>query len=121
MHLSARQVIMPSSLTTRFGLWFTKLNIFESGATNVEVIQQERWSTRFFIVLFLTLIVVFAIYGGLDKQAVQVTVYSPSHSTFQSLQQKYPDTLKCACTNIAIALRSFMQIEPIFHQVFFLN
>lgn len=107
------------SLVTRFGSWFMKLNIFENGATDIEVIQEQQWSTKLFVFLFLTLTIVFAIYGGLDKQTKQITVYNPTHNTFQYLQQKYPNTLKCPCANIAITFGSFMQLEPIFHQVVF--
>lgn len=110
---------MALSLATRFGLWFMKLNIFESSSTDLEIIQRERRSTKIFIVLFFILIIVFAIYGGVGKQIVQVTVYNPSHDAFQSLYRKYQATLKCPCTNIAIPYGSFMQIQPIFHQVLF--
>lgn len=111
------QIIMAVSLITRFGLWFSKLNIFESGTTDIEIIRQERWSTKLFIAVFLILTIVFTVYGSLDKQTTQVTVYGPSFDTFLSLQQKYPTTLNCPCANVAITFGSFTQIEPSFHQV----
>lgn len=112
---------MPLFLVDHLKLWFKELNIFESDATDVEIVRQERWSTRVYMVLFFILVIVFFIYGGLGRQIIEVTVSNPSHNTFQSLQQKYPNTLKCPCTNIAIQYQSFIQIQPIFHQVLTLS
>lgn len=111
---------MALSLATRVGLWFKQLNIFENGVTDAKVVRQQRWSTRLYMVLFITLVIVFAARGGTEKQIIEVAVSDPSYDTFQSLQKKYPNTLKCPCTNIAVEYQSFIQIQPIFHQVLLL-
>ena len=94
-----------------------ELNLFESGSTEIEVIQQERWSSRIHIVLLSVILISIAIYTGLQQQITHTTVKNPSYETFLSLQQKYSSTLKCPCSKIAIKYETFLHHQPSYHQV----
>ena len=104
-------------MVIRFVQWLRGLNLFPTGATNADTVQNERWSTRLYIICFLTLLVVFLIFGGLEKQIIIVNVNNPSYANFQELQEEYSDSLKCPCTKVAIQYDTFLQVQPIFHQV----
>ena len=101
----------------RLHRWLTDLNLFESGSTEQETVEEERWSTRFYTVAMLTSIVILIAYTALGTRVVNVTVKNPSHAVFEDLQSKYPATLKCPCSHIAIEHQAFFNLEPEFHQV----
>ena len=104
-------------LFTRSQRWLTEFNLYDTGSTEIEVIQQERWSTRVHIVLLLTIICSLAIYTALDYHTTYITMKNPSYDTFMFLQQKFAVTLKCPCSNIAIKYEAFTQLQPSYHQV----
>ncbi len=104
-------------LFSRIQRWLVELNLFESGSTEIEIIRQERWSSRVNIVLLLTILSGLAIYTGLVYQTTHITVKNPSYDTFTSLQLKYSATLQCPCSNIAIKFNTFTQLQPSYHQV----
>ena len=101
----------------RMGLWLRDLNLFQSGIQSADVIRNERWSTRILFISFVTLLVSFLVFGGLEKQTIIVNIENPSFATFQSLQKDYSDTLKCPCSRVAVTYETFIQVEPVFHQV----
>ncbi len=104
-------------LLSRIERWLVELNLFESGSTEIEIIRQERWSSRVNIVLLLTILSGLATYTGLVYQTTHITVKNPSYDTFTSLQLKYSATLQCPCSNIAIKYKTFVQLQPSYHQV----
>lgn len=101
----------------RFRRWLVELNLFENGSTDVEVIRQERWSSRANILLLLMILCCIAIYVGFDNQTTRVTVKNPTYDMFLSLQEKYLATLKCPCSKIGIKYETFLQLKPSYHQV----
>jgi hypothetical protein len=105
------------TLLTRVRREFIELNLFKSGLNEVEVVRQERWSTRLYLILMIIALAILVIYTGLSTQTVQVVVNNPSLSTYQTLQLKYPETLKCPCSQIAVKYGSFIQMQPVYHPV----
>jgi hypothetical protein len=77
-------------------------------------------STRIYVVLFILCIFVLAIFNGLDTMTITTTVLSPSIDTFEQLHAVYPNTLSCACQQIAIPYGLFLTTTPIYHQVSYL-
>lgn len=94
-----------------------ELNLFKSGLSEVGIIQQERWSTRFYIILLIAVLLVLVIYTAFGTDTVHVIVENPSLETFETLQEKYAATLKCPCSQIAVEYGSFVQMQPIYHPV----
>jgi hypothetical protein len=109
------------TLLTRVRRAFIELNLFRSGLNEVEVVQQERWSTRLYLILMITALVILVIYTALGMQTVHVVVDDPSLSTYQTLQLKYTETLQCPCSQIAVKYRNFIQMQPIYHPVRYVN
>jgi hypothetical protein len=112
---------MASSLLARVRRWFFGLNVFESGSSDIGVVRHERWSSRVYIVLLFVILYALVMYTGLESQTSRVTVTNPLYATFESLQLSYPDTLMCPCSNIAIEYQAFVQLQPSYHQVFFIQ
>ena len=108
---------MARLMVNRFGRWLRDLNLFPTGTANVDAVQDERWSTRVYIISFVTLLIVFLIFGGLEKKIIIINVNNPSYGTFQQLQEEYSDSLKCPCTKVAVRYDTFIQVQPVFHQV----
>ena len=96
---------------------FQNVNFFESGSTDENIIRRERWSTRLYLFLLIFSILILVIYTSFQNETVFVTVQSPSLETFTKLQLKYPNILKCPCSQIAVKYEHFLHLEPIYHQV----
>ncbi|CAF4061530.1 unnamed protein product [Adineta steineri] len=91
-------------------------NIFDSRSLDPLVIRREILSTRLYIVLIISLIIL-TTYTSLSNRIENKTVISPSQSIYENLQQKYANSLQCSCTKISIPYGSFVKIVPLFHQV----
>lgn len=102
---------------SRFRREFIELNFFKSGVNEVEIVRQERWSTRVYLLLLISALVVLIIYTALGIQTIHVIVNDPSFDEFQTLQLKYAETLRCPCSQIAVKYKSFLRIQPTYHPV----
>ena len=94
-----------------------ELNLFKSGLNEVEVVRQERWSTRLYLILLIMSLLVLVIYSGFGIQTIHVTVQEPSAELFEKLQLQYSETLQCPCSQIAVKYERFIQIQPTYHRV----
>ena len=97
--------------------WIIDLNLFKSGSTEREIVEEEKWSTRFYLTAMLTSVLILVAYVALGTRVVNVIVENPSPAVFTALYRKYPARLKCPCSHIAIDYRVFFKLEPVFHQV----
>ena len=105
------------ALWSRARHWLLDLNLFTSGSNDTEILQEERWSTRLYLILMLVSLLVLVSYTALGARIVNETVENPSHTVFEKLQQTYSRTLKCPCSQISIEYQAFFQLKPIFHQI----
>lgn len=108
---------MALALLTCIRRWLINLNLFETGRPEIEAIRHERWSTRIYIILLLGILYFLVIYKGLTNETSYITLKNPSQAVFESLEKKYPDTLNCPCSTIAIKYQEFVQMQPTLHQV----
>ena len=77
-------------------------------------ISSQRMSECWWCTQRLSFLVFFT---AIAEQTVNKLVKNPSYAAFNSLQDRYGDTLKCPCSVIAIEYRTFVTMEPKFHQV----
>ncbi|CAF3883807.1 unnamed protein product, partial [Adineta steineri] len=60
---------------------------------------------------------VFITYTFLKSSIQSKTVLHPTQSQFKQLQQDYPQTLSCPCTDISMNYSTFITIKPHYHQL----
>ena len=101
----------------RARVWLQNLNLFESGSQENFTVKLEKWSTRLYLVLLFLSLSFLVFFTAIAEQTVNKLVKNPSYAVFNSLQDRYGDTLKCPCSVIAIEYRTFVTMEPKFHQV----
>jgi hypothetical protein len=101
----------------RARVWLQSLNLFESGSLQNLTIKSEKWSTRLYLALLFLSLFFLVFYTAIAERTVNTLVKNPSYDMFNSLQNRYGDTLKCPCSTIAIQYRTFVTLEPKFHQV----
>lgn len=98
--------------------FIANFNLFASSATTNPVdLQNQRISTRIFIVLLGLSTIVLFIYNLTIHVTNTITIDSPSYAQYQGLYSKYPDTLSCPCSQISIEYQEFFQVEYTMHQV----
>lgn len=97
--------------------WYLSLNLFVDGSTNEEVVIRQKYSSRLFVCLFTTTVILLIFYSSLENHTSSVTVHNPSYKTFLSLDSKYSETLNCPCTTTAVEYTKFIQANFTLHQV----
>ncbi|CAF1297121.1 unnamed protein product, partial [Rotaria sp. Silwood1] len=97
----------------------SQMNLFEVEMTRSEELDLRKAiiSTRIFIILLTFTLTILTVYSALDDQNQTIIVLNPTQSDFENLYRKYPNTLACPCTDIAIPYRSFISIIPEYHPV----
>jgi len=95
------------------------LNLFPSipASTNESILQQQRTSTRLFLLLLIWFLLILTLYNSLIKITKSITVNDPTSETYFELFSKYTRTLTCPCRKIAIDYRNLVNISYTFHQL----
>ena len=93
------------------------LNLFDSESTDANIIQRERWSTRVYVVLLCLLMLSLTIYSAQVSRTILVTRSQPTEDQFVQLYARYPNTLTCPCSRVAIQYREIVRSQVAFHEV----
>ena len=98
-----------------------KLNFFVDAKTlregNEQVLHDQVLSTRIYLVLLTAIICTLVFFTAFNKTVITVKVSSPSLATYEQLQARYPTTLSCSCSQVAVPYADFISIKATFHPV----
>ncbi|CAF4109964.1 unnamed protein product, partial [Adineta steineri] len=94
-----------------------ELNIFEHYPSTDRQIRFQRYGTRLYIFLLFNSLAVFITLTFLKSSIQSKTILHPNQSQFIQLQQDYPQTLSCPCTEISMNYSTFITIQPHYHQL----
>jgi hypothetical protein len=82
------------------------------------ILHRNRYTTRVYLISMIVALLILLTYTSLRQDTISVPIDSISISKYTQLYTKYPVTLKCPCTHIAIKYDKFIsQIEPQYHEV----
>ncbi|CAF1505214.1 unnamed protein product [Adineta steineri] len=90
---------------------------FGSNTDRMTAKRLGQWSTRLYIVLFLTSLTIIIIYIGVQPQMLTKSFNEPNLNVYNRLLREHGDTLQCPCSSISSTYSQFIQIKPVFHQV----
>ncbi len=95
------------------------LNFFKTIETeqSQEIRHHQIISTRLYIILWITSVIILSIYTGVSKKTITILVNSPSMNVVNELQQNNFDELTCPCSKINIPFESFTLLNFTLHQV----
>lgn len=91
-----------------------QLNIYQQDAVEGD---HPLIATRIYIVLLLITLVIVSVFISLQQQTHSFTVDFPIESEFRSLNEKYPSTLSCSCSQLAVRYETFLHLSPTLHQI----
>ena len=74
-------------------------------------------ATRIYLALLALSLTTIALFLELDQQTHSFIVRYPTEETFLSLRTRYPATLSCPCSRMAVSYSTFLTMEPIYHQI----
>ena len=109
MHSLFKQLVLSLKTLNIFGSFRTTDDEYES--------RSERISTRLFLILFVSSIIIIIIYTSQIDVTNTIEVKNPSYEQYQSLNSKHSQTLRCPCENLAIKYNLFASLQPKFHQL----
>ncbi|CAF3872343.1 unnamed protein product [Adineta steineri] len=92
-----------------------RLNLFKSGNESELTIRNERRSTRLYLILLITAIIITGSYYSLLLYENTIKKESPSFKEYSNLPKEF--SLKCPCKTIAIPYRNFVDIKPDYHEL----
>ena len=95
------------------------LNLFPSipPSTDEHQLQNERISSRLFIVLFISSLFILLLYTSLVNVTQTVTIKAPTITQYSQLYSRFPQTLTCPCSTISINYDTFLHVNYTLHQV----
>lgn len=93
------------------------LNLFDSKSNDEVKQHQERRTTRLYVLSVITAFVVLFAYTVTTVDTRVNTIFVPSREIYEELHATHPNTLECACTNIALKYGTFMSIGASYHQI----
>ena len=100
------------------------LNIFplrSFGNDDREIAKRRaRYSTRLYLLLLIISFITFGLYTFIRPQLVSQTIENPSMNVYENLlarSSNNPSSIDCSCSTVSITYKSFLQMEPSFHQV----
>ncbi|CAF1154090.1 unnamed protein product [Adineta steineri] len=93
------------------------LNLFQSipPTQDENIIRQQRYTTRLYIILSIIALIIFTIFTSVDPQTN--TSESISADDFIQLYEKYSKTLDCPCTQTTIDYEFIFSMKPQYHEV----
>ena len=99
----------------------TQLNLFTDikiqSNDGEEIRRHQVLVTRVFLLLLAITFSTLGVFICLNARHNAVTVSRPSMDTYSSLQNKYPQTLSCTCSQIAVPYARFLLIQATQHPV----
>ncbi|CAF1529605.1 unnamed protein product [Adineta ricciae] len=94
-------------------------NLFSSipPTTDEYQLQNQRISTRVFIVILVSSLLILVLYTSLIDITQTVTINQPTLTKYLELSSLHSQTLTCDCQQISINYQTFLQIKYTFHQI----
>ncbi|CAF1576804.1 unnamed protein product, partial [Adineta steineri] len=86
-------------------------------STDQHQLQNQRISTRLFIILLTLSLAILVLYTSLINVTKTIDISSPTIAQYSQLYSTYPQTLSCACTDISIDYDKFLQVNYTLHQI----
>ncbi|CAF0798760.1 unnamed protein product [Adineta ricciae] len=110
-----------SQLINKLKIKIRTHNIFESELSwlNEQHRQQEIQTTRIYFLLLLFHVIILITFTSFSVLTKSITIDYPTQSMFDNLRlnSRISSTLECFCQQIGISYKSFISIEPHFHQL----
>ena len=100
-------------------LQMIELNLFRTATTRTDPFEQQtgKISTRAYIILMFASMAVLLVYNASRTEVRTFEIHNPSSAAFEQIHRKYPSSLQCPCTRLAVPYRSFVSINPQFYPV----
>ncbi len=95
--------------------WISELNLFETSATDDTSFRIQRWSTRFYILIFAITLLILSIYASFHIITLRIEIQNPTMDLYKELEDKY--SMECYCSETSILHDEFIDLVPIYHQV----
>ncbi|CAF0769385.1 unnamed protein product [Adineta steineri] len=108
-----------SQLWQKLSSTVRNFNLFSSTtlSTDEHQLQNQRISTRLFIILLTLSLTILVLYTSLINVTKTIDISSPTIAQYSQLYSTYPQTLDCTCTDISIDYDKFLQVNYTLHQI----
>ncbi|CAF0941204.1 unnamed protein product [Adineta steineri] len=96
-----------------------EFNLFESTppSANETILLQQRYTTRFYIIMFLLSLIILIAFKSIKPQVIYVTTKPPTLDDFIRLEKQYSKTLHCPCEQITIEYKNLIQVNPQYYEI----
>jgi hypothetical protein len=98
-----------------------KMNLFRS-ATHTEPsdIYQQRWTTRFYIIILSLSFIIVTMYTAIAEQIIHDDFINPSLDEVLDLQQQTSlSSLQCPCSQLSSSFEYYIELIPTYHEICF--
>ncbi|CAF1451720.1 unnamed protein product [Adineta steineri] len=93
-------------------------NLFKNrNKRSAEQLQQQRFSTRFFLIVTLVTLVILVFYVSFQNITHTIIKNNPTIIEFNKLYREYPNTIQCPCQSYSITYEQFIRFQPHLHSI----
>ncbi|CAF0876276.1 unnamed protein product [Adineta steineri] len=93
-------------------------NLFKNrNKRSEEQLQQQRFSTRFFLIITLMTLLILVFYVSFENVTYTIIKNNPTIIEFNRLYQEYPNTLQCPCQTYSITYEQFISFQHHLHSI----
>ncbi|CAF4208482.1 unnamed protein product, partial [Adineta steineri] len=93
-------------------------NLFKNrNKRSEEQLQQQRFSTRFFLIITLMTLLILVFYVSFENVTYTIIKNNPTIIEFNKLYQEYPNTIQCPCQTYSITYEQLITFQPHLHLV----
>ncbi|CAF3562548.1 unnamed protein product [Adineta steineri] len=112
------QDIQITTIGQKLKISILTFNLFKNrNKRSAEQLQQQRFSTRFFLIITLITLVILVFYISFENVTYTIIKNNPTVIEFNKLYQEYPSTIQCPCQTYSIPYEQFITFQPNLHSI----
>ncbi|CAF3651242.1 unnamed protein product [Adineta steineri] len=112
------QDIQTTTIGQKLKISILTFNLFKNrNKRSEEQLQQQRFSTRFFLIITLITLITLVFYVSFENITHTIIKNNPTIIEFNKLYQEYPNTIQCPCQTYSITYEQIITFQPHLHSV----
>ncbi|CAF1160810.1 unnamed protein product [Adineta steineri] len=116
--LMINQDIQTITIGQKLKISILTFNLFKNrNKRSEEQLQQQRFSTRSFLIITLITLVILVFYVSFQNITHTIIKNNPTIIEFNKLYREYPNTIQCPCQTYSITYEEFITFQPHLHSI----
>ena len=104
-----------TNIFVQIGHWLLRLNIYHDKP--LLTVREQLLATRLNLSGLILSLFILIVVRTFTPQTTMIIIDFPSETQFEQLNDRFPSTLSCPCTQVTFPYQTFLSFAPQYHQV----